>query len=175
VNRARIAGQVLFGGLAVLLLLNVLWIVRSWTPLTTVRVQRGAPAPEFDLPLLDGGRVRLAEQRGHVVLLDFWATWCGPCRVELPAIAELRRRETDVRVLAINTEGEHARDDVRAFLAQNHLDLPVALDEGEVAGRYHVDNIPEVVIVDARGAVAAVLRGYHNESELARALAAARR
>ena len=122
----------------------------------------GRPAPAFALADLDGKPVTLAQQKGHVVVLDFWATWCGPCRAGMPHLAEAAKTYADrgVRVFAINREEEVAT--IRAFLAKESLTgLRVLLDpDGKVAAGYRVTGIPQTVVIDASGRVTKVIVGF---------------
>jgi thiol-disulfide isomerase/thioredoxin len=171
VTAARWAGRALLAGLALLLALNVVWIVRRWTPLTTVATPRGSTAPDARLTLLDGGATRIADGRGRPQVIAFWATWCPPCREELPGLERVFQRYRDrARFLAVSVEGDEAAALVREFVRAQRLTLPVALDSGQASAAYHVDNIPQIVILDGDGKVAEVFRGLHDERELAAAL-----
>jgi peroxiredoxin len=114
----------------------------------------GKPAPDFALDLLDGDRFRLADQRGKIIVLDFWATWCGPCLQTMPQLAQVAPAFADrnVRVVAINLQ-ERA-ETITATLQRHKLQLPVALDrDGAVAARYGVSSIPQTLVIDREGNV----------------------
>jgi len=115
----------------------------------------GEPAPEFTLPLLDGGTFELAAHRGkNIVLLDFWATWCGPCRAAMPALVEVAREYADkgVRYFAVNLREDPGK--IRSYLKEAGLQIAVPLDkDGSVAQQYGVRGIPTMVIVDKDGVV----------------------
>jgi cytochrome c biogenesis protein CcmG, thiol:disulfide interchange protein DsbE len=168
---ARWVGRALFGGLVLLLALNVVWIVRSWAPLTTVTTPRGAPAPDVSLALLDGGSTRVSDGRGRPQVLAFWATWCGPCRAELPGIDRLFQQYGDrARFFAVSVDGADAGALVRSFVRSTGLRTPVALDSGAASELYHVDTIPLVVVIDRQGRVSQVFHGVHDERDLAAAI-----
>lgn len=116
----------------------------------------GDPAPSFDLPTLDGPRVRLADLRGKVVFLNFWATWCPPCVEEMPAVQRLadRLRGSPFTVLGVSVDADGAKK-VRDFLREHHLTFPVALDpESRVAkGLYGTTGVPETFVVDRAGTI----------------------
>ena len=118
----------------------------------------GKPAPTFKLDLLGGGEVDLESHLGkHVVILDFWATWCGPCERALPILVEVSEAYKDKGVVfyAVNIEEEPAR--IRRFMAKNELTCNVALDgEGRVSELYGVGPIPQSVIIGKDGTVQAV-------------------
>lgn len=137
------------------------------------------PAPDFALPIVHGGepggRLRLSDQRGKVVLLDFWASWCRPCRQQLPALAAVARRSGD-RVVVVGVATSDDAASVRAFLREESPPYPSVHDErGEVASEYDVDSLPTLVVVSPSGDVVAVERGVHSVAELEELLASAER
>jgi thiol-disulfide isomerase/thioredoxin len=109
----------------------------------------GSPAPPFTLS--DGGRsVDLAQLRGHIVVLNFWATWCVPCVMELPSLMELQRRFPQITVLAISQDDDPAV--YRQFLLDNHVDLLVLRDpSARIPHLYGTVKIPETYIIDRNG------------------------
>lgn len=112
------------------------------------------PTPELALPDLQGRVHQLADYRGRVVLVNFWATWCGPCREEMPSIERLRRslEGQPFEVLAINLGEPPSR--VRNFLEQNPLGLPVLLDADTQAARAWMARVlPATYLVDAEGRI----------------------
>lgn len=136
-------------------------------------LQPGRTAPTFDLHGLEEEKIVLEGLRGRVVVLDFWATWCGPCRAALPRLAELGLWAEDkgipLEVIAVNTSEqtrtlEPRRRRIREFLTESKLDLDglrVALDlDGRIAGAYGVQGLPTTVIVDADGRVVSVKVGF---------------
>lgn len=135
----------------------------------------GQPAPDFDLKTLDGGRVRLAEQRGHPVLVNFWASWCKPCSDEMPEIirAYQKLRAVGLEVLAINLTDQERKRDIQRFADEFQLPFPVALDaQGKVSRRYGLIGVPMTVFVDSDGIVRAVHPGPMTTETLNRGLAA---
>jgi thiol-disulfide isomerase/thioredoxin len=114
----------------------------------------GKPAPDFSLDLLDGGRFTLSQQRGKVVVLDFWATWCGPCMQAMPMIEETVKSfgRDDILLIAVNLQ--ETEEPIRAVLERLKLDPQVALDiDGVAAARYQANAIPQTVVIDQEGNV----------------------
>jgi thiol-disulfide isomerase/thioredoxin len=129
----------------------------------------GKPAPPFDLVMLDGRHFRLSEHVGkQVILLDMWATWCGPCRRELPIVAEVAReyQGRGLFVCAVNLQEDKQK--VAAFANAEKLSVPVALDEqGVVAQEYHANAIPMLVLIDKAGTVRFVHIGLRSDLKTA--------
>jgi thiol-disulfide isomerase/thioredoxin len=138
-------------------------------------LEPGRLALPFDLAGLDGGRVVLADFRGRPVVINFWATWCVPCRVEMPMLIEAWRenRGQPLEIIAVNVTDQERRKDVRRFVEQLKLPFQVALDErGRVRERYGLVSLPTTVFVDSAGTVRAVHAGPLSEHNLAEGLAA---
>ncbi len=120
----------------------------------------GCPAPNFKLSDLSGREVSLDQYRGRVVMLDFWATWCGPCRMTMPLLENLQKEyPNDLRLLAINLR--EPADMVRDYVRKQSISSEVLLDEkGEVGDTYRSDSIPMQVLIDKQGVVRHVTAGY---------------
>ena len=118
--------------------------------------EAGVDAPDFELEFLDGERRALSEFRGNVVFLNFWATWCPPCRQEMPSMQALHERyaESGLAVLAVDLQEADAT--VRKFVDDFHLSFSILLDtEGRIGGMYGVRSIPTTYIIDRKGMVLA--------------------
>jgi thiol-disulfide isomerase/thioredoxin len=118
------------------------------------------PAPDFQAARLDGTPVRLGSLKGKVVFLNFWATWCPPCREEMPSMEALYQvfRETDLEFLAIDIQED--RNTVAAFVTEHGLNFPVALDStGRISAEYGIRGIPTTFIIDREGGVVASVVG----------------
>jgi thiol-disulfide isomerase/thioredoxin len=127
--------------------------------------KKGTPAPPFNVTTSSGQRVSLANYRGHVLLLDFFATWCAPCREAVPNLAALNRKlgkqGLQVLGLAIN-DGEK---ELKEFAAEMKLNYPVALGSEDLASDYGVSSIPTLVLIDRKGAVVEKFRGFSGASD----------
>ena len=119
-------------------------------------------APDFTLPLLGGGTLNFADLRGeHIVILDFWATWCGPCRRALPVLSEVAESYKDKGVLFYAVNVAEAEDRVRSFVDAMKYTFTIALDrEGKVATMFRVNTIPQTVIIGKTGVIQAVHFGF---------------
>lgn len=131
------------------------------------------PAPDFELKTLDGEKVRLADYRGKQVLLNFWASWCGPCRRELPTVSKLydEYKDKGLVVLGVNDEG---KGPARQYVKEAGLSFPTLDDSGLKAHRlYRVRSIPTVFLIDGQGKVVRFFRGAKDEKQLRAALKSA--
>jgi peroxiredoxin len=140
--------------------LFVLALVLSATP-AAAAVAPGAAAPSFALPARDGGRVQLEDLRGQVVMLNFWATWCGPCRQEMPLLAQLQQKYEPLgfTLLGVNVEPDSAA--AVAWLKGVPVNFPILFDtDSAVASRFGVEGMPSSVLIDRTGKVRYVHRGY---------------
>jgi len=122
---------------------------------TALAVEPGAPAPAFRLPALDSHeQVGLADYRGRVVLVDFWASWCGPCRQSLPLYDQLRAGfpATDFAILAINLDEEAA--DAKAFLREHPVKYTTLQNpQGDIAKAFGLSGMPSSYLIDRDGIV----------------------
>lgn len=127
--------------------------------------ERARPmAPEFDLPLLDGGSVRLSDLRGKIVILDFWATWCAPCEVQMPILDALWREragragdgqptaEDDLMVVGLSVDIEPI-DEVAAWVAERDLVYPIVMADQDLAMKFGVIGFPTLLILDPTGGI----------------------
>jgi len=122
-------------------------------------------APDFRLPDLAGSEVSLADSTGRVRLIDFWATWCPPCRDEIPMLNELHHAYAEAGLTVLGISDEKA-DVVRKFAEEVGIDYPNLVDPGEVSESYHVLGLPTAFLVDQQGRVVASYMGPKSRRQL---------
>lgn len=134
----------------------------------TEKSEVGFKAPAFTARNLKGHRIQLADHKGKVVILNLWATWCGPCRVEMPGMENLYRRyrSQGLEILAVSLD-KGSPEKVQIFADEYRLSFPVLLDsDGQVERRYHSRTIPTTFVINKKGMVVAEVDGAKNwESE----------
>lgn len=123
----------------------------------TVGLEKGNLAPDFELRSVDGKAMKLSSLRGKKVIVNFWATWCPPCRLEMPEMEKFytKNKNEGIEILAVNlTKAEKSRADVPAFIEAYGITFPVLLDENSDAARlYGVSSIPASFIIDTQGVI----------------------
>ncbi len=137
------------------------------TVVSKIAPEIGAQAPDFALRDLEGNEVRLSDYRGRTVLLTFWATWCGPCRLEMPAFEEryLELKDDGFTVLGLNYD--EPVEDVSGFRDELGLSFPLLLDPGGSVQRlYRIRGYPSSIFVDPQGVVRVVHIGLITEGQL---------
>lgn len=125
-----------------------------------------AAAPDFELPLFDGRTLRLADLRGQGVVLNFWASWCPPCRTEAPIFASLSEAFRDRGVVFVGVNIQDNETDARAFLEEFKIGYPNGPDPGEIATEYGIAAIPTTIFIDAEGRIARRWIGGLTEPQL---------
>ena len=114
----------------------------------------GKPAPDFQLPALDGEAVSLGDFRGKPVLLNFWATWCGPCRMEMPFLQLTYEEWSDKGLVVLAVDVGESQPTVKEFIERFVFTFPVLLDPGqEVALMYNIRAFPTTFFIDADGKI----------------------
>ena len=111
-------------------------------------------APNFSLKDADGRTVQLSDYRGKVVLLNFWATWCGPCRLEIPWFIEFERKHKDRGFAVVGVSMDDGWSEIRPFLSENRVNYRVVLGDDAVAQLYGgVENLPTTFVIDREGKI----------------------
>ncbi|MGH2605253.1 MAG: TlpA family protein disulfide reductase [Anaerolineales bacterium] len=135
----------------------------------------GAPAPDFTLAATDGVRYTLSELRGQIVVLNFWATWCTPCRIEMPMLQARYERDRENGLIVLGVNFDEPAADVRLFGQELAISFPLLLDPGaEVQRLYRVRGYPSTFVIDREGKLVVEHIGLMSESQLDDYLAKAR-
>lgn len=136
----------------------------------------GHPAPDFTLRDLDGNAVRLSDLRGEVVFINFWATWCPPCRAEMPEIEAVHQEYKDKGVVVLGVDISEPASTVRQYIQQGGFSWTIVLDSiGEVARDYQIAAIPTSFFIDQEGIIRAVNIGAMTKRAMEAKLAEAMR
>jgi peroxiredoxin len=126
----------------------------------------GKEAPNFTLKTVKGESVQIKKLRGKVVLLSFWASWCGPCRQEMPVIEKLGQQYRDKGLMVFGVNDED-RETIQDYIKENGYSFPTLVDEEQEASNlYNVHAIPTMVVLDREGNVASYRVGLTREAEL---------
>ena len=151
------------------LILAVIWTLFSRIPVDGAPQDEAPPsprqgfsAPDFSAELLDGGQVTLSELRGQPIILNVWATWCPPCRSEMPALEKVYNdfKEQGLILIGLNLTSQDSEKTVAAFVQENSLSFPVALDrDGTVQRKYKISGYPTTFFIDREGIIRSVVVG----------------
>lgn len=151
-----------------IMVLSVLWIYTSRVPTrasaspASASPQIGFTAPDFTLQTLDGKTISLSSLRGKVALINLWASWCPPCRAEMPALDKVYRQYRDAGfvVLGLNTAYQDSESDAASFVQTLGLSFPILLDrDGVVSKRYQLQALPTSYFVGRDGIIRDVILG----------------
>jgi cytochrome c biogenesis protein CcmG, thiol:disulfide interchange protein DsbE len=141
------------GGKAVLALLTMT-LAAAGCDIPSATIEPGAPVPSFQAPELDGSEVSLASLRGEVVLLNVWATWCYPCRREMPSFEALHQEfaAEGLRVVAVSIDSRGARRDIEEFLGEYGITFTILHDaEKRITTSFRTLGVPETFLIDREG------------------------
>ncbi len=122
----------------------------------------GDTAPDVTLTLLNGETKRLSDYRGKVVVLDFWATWCAPCRFTMPKMIQFynRHRNDDVELIGVSVDVA-SREQVEAFVREMEVNYPIAVDaESSAKSAYQIKSLPTLFVIDKEGIIRLRMEGY---------------
>jgi peroxiredoxin len=149
-------------GINVRLGVALLCLLASGLAASAAPLKIGDPTPAFNLQTLDGKTVSIASLKGKVVLLDFWATWCGPCRKALPELKELSQKNTGKPLVVVSVSADQDRKALEEFVRANGMNWLQAWDaKGQVIGGvFGVNSLPSYVVIDAEGRIAYVMKGW---------------
>jgi peroxiredoxin len=146
--------------------LTALFSVFFMTSLQALTLEKAAP--DFTLKSLSNNNIKLSEQMGNVVLLNFWASWCAPCRKEMPLLNDLHNKYEALgfSVIGVNVEQESGL--AKSFISSYPVDFPILLDNSNKASKlYDVSAMPTTVIIDRNGVVRHLHKGYKSGDEKA--------
>lgn len=124
-------------------------------------------APDFTLMTLDGQQIRLSEQRGKVVVLNFWASWCVPCRTEAPVLQSIWEQYRERGVLVMGVAYTDTESGAREFIAEYNQTYPNGMDLGtRISDLYHIQGVPETFVIDQQGNIVEFIYAAVNEEDL---------
>jgi len=150
-----------FTGYCAAAALAVLCLAPTARAAANAPLSTGAAAPSFQLDSLDGKSVNLADYKGQVVLLNFWASWCGPCRKEMPILDQLHKQYHNKGFTLVGVNVEPDSKDALGMLKSVPVSFPILFDRSSVASKlYQVEGMPNTVIIDRAGRVRYIHRGY---------------
>jgi len=133
-------------------------------------IKEGEPAPNFQLPTLEGKTRNLSDFLGKTVLLNFWATWCPPCQAEIPLMQKFYEKYKDqgVEIVAVNLTGfDYGLEKVKNFVEAHNLSFPILVDEdGSVGNLYNTIGIPTSYFIDSKGVIVKKVVGQLSEEVL---------
>lgn len=153
--------------LAISVLTTVIYVSFNHYDLSSV----GRPIPEFELEILDGAPFTRADLEQRVTVLNFFATWCGPCRLEMPDLNRFAAKQDPSQVVLVGVSaGGGDRPKVREFVHANHVRFPIAMKGDKLFQDLEGNVLPTTVIVDTQGRVADVLTGATTEERLERSV-----
>lgn len=134
---------------------------------TTIIKENRKEAIDFTLQTLDGGLVQLSSFKGKVVLLDFWAEWCGPCKIAAPTVISLYKNYKDkgLIVFGVNLDDKKDIEKVMSYVKNEKIPYPILLEGFPVASKYGVTGIPKFVLIDKEGKIAFEIVGAVNNLE----------
>jgi peroxiredoxin len=128
---------------------------------TAFAADSSGPAPQFTLTAPSGQQGALSQYKGQVVMVNFWATWCGPCQQEMPLLDQMYKKYKPAGFTLIGVNVDKDAPAVKELLARKPVSFPVLLDPANAVSKaYHVDEMPSSVIIDRKGEIRYVHRGY---------------
>jgi len=135
---------------------------------SNARIMKSTPAPDFTLEALNGGTMRLSDLRGKAVLLNFWATWCGPCKIETPWLVELQNQYGAQGLQIVGVEaGDDGKEDIAKFVKDMGINYPILIGKDAVGDAYGgIPALPETFFIGRDGKIVDKSLGLHGRSEI---------
>lgn len=128
---------------------------------TASAIEVSQEAPDFTLKSMDGENFRLHEHRGKVILLNFWASWCGPCRQEMPILSRIHERYADTGFMVLGVNIDKKEKKARQIAEKVNVRFPLLLDQkNEISEQYEVSSMPYTVLIDRDGNINYIHKGY---------------
>ena len=127
---------------------------------------RGQQAPDFELKALDGRTIRLSDYRGKAVVLNFWATWCGPCKVEMPWFEEFQKQYAAQGLVILGVAMDDSQDDVQKFAQELGVHYPIVMGRNSVADAYGVQAFPGTFYIDRNGRIVEWVTGLAGHGDI---------
>jgi thiol-disulfide isomerase/thioredoxin len=136
-------------------------------PATVSTADVGQPAPPLRLPLVGGGEIDLGAYRGRVVLLNFWATWCEPCKAEMPVFERAQQQHRDRGLVVLGVDFQERDEEIAAFLSQLGVTFPSMVDRtGDVTRQWRATGLPTTFLIDRQGIIRDVRVGAFTDAML---------
>lgn len=140
-----------------------------FSPVKSADVDNGEKAPDFELSTLDGEVIRLSDYLGKIVIIDFWATWCAPCRMAIPELVELQNDYGgDLVIIGISLDQAYTRQNLKPFIESYGINYPIVLGTMEVVEAYgNIRGIPTSFVLNQEGEIVNKFTGYVPKSHYA--------
>ena len=136
-------------------------LLTSMSGTTLASTEMYTPAPDFTLKSLSGKNIKLSEYAGSVVLLNFWASWCGPCRLEMPLLNDLHKKYESLGFVVLGVNVEEQSDKAKNYLSDIPVDFPILFDDKNTVSKlYNVIAMPTTVMIDRSGKMRYLHKGY---------------
>ena len=150
--------------LSYVFVLNLCLTLALLTPHCAKKPKESISAPDFTLKTIEGQEITLSGLRGKVVLLDFWATWCGPCRESIPHLTQLYKNYQDkgFELIGMNLDKSGEVEMVRRFVKSMDIPYPIIMTPEDVARNYKITGLPTTVLIDKEGKVREKIVGFNS-------------
>ncbi len=150
--------------LSIIITLGIIIVVFPSPPSLASTIDQ--PAPDFTLKSLQGKNLKLSELAGNVILVNFWASWCGPCRKEMPLLNDLHNKYKNLGFIVLGVNVEEEVDNAKSFIADSPVDFPILFDsKNDVSKLYDIIAMPTSAIIDRNGTLRYLHQGYKDGDE----------